>query len=495
MAKMTAEQLLGGTQPVSPAETGVFRSESGYQPYKPPIDVNDPVSAAISRSNEELEKPKTNPLWLMLKTAGKATVGAIQKIPEVNMELAKGALKGIGSTFAGALAVGEKAAGALTGTESPLGEALTGVKKPFGEQIQESLLTPKGTAEKVGFGSEQVGEFFTKAPMKILATSLGNKFGKTWGVIGRIIGSGVDYASKRAAQKATYEDIPDDLMVGSAGEAISVLGEGALKKASEKLYQSALKPSTSIGAKKTKEIVQTGLNEKLLLTQHAKDIVAGKIDALDDALETAIQAAEDSGKTVSASEIKPFIDSAKKFFGTQADVKAGATAVSSLDDMYSGFVSKYGDELPPTLAQQIKRNTMKLIRDSYGELSTVAKEGQKDVAAGLRVGVEKATSGMANTINERLKRLIELDEVLDKAVTRLGNSNLFSLTSSVVGTSMAGGGLPGMAAAGLSSIGTSASFKSAAAIVMNELGKISAKTGVPIQILLGKISDEITKSP
>ena len=485
MAKMTAEQLMGGG--TSSSGGGSFVSQPGYQPYQPE---NDPVSLAIRQSQEELDKPKKNKSLGILMSLGKGIIDFGAKAMDVETNVAKGVLKGAGATAAGALSLGEKAAGAITGQKNALGKVVGGEDKTLGEQFREELLTPKGAAEKVGYGGEQIGELFWGSSAKKLGESLLKKFGSGWEKVGRIIGAGTDYSLKRSAQKASYEDIPDDLMMGAAGEAISVLGEGALKKVAEKLYQSALKPSTAIQPGKVQELVQTGLNEKILLTQHAKDVVAGKIDALDDAIGNAIQFAEDSGKTVSASEIKPFIESSKKFFGTQFDVKAGEKAISELDDFYTNFVTKYGDELPPTVAQQLKRDTMALLRQSYGQLSTVSFEGQKAGAAGLRTGIEKATEGVAGEINKKMAKFIELDEVLDKAVTRFGNSNLFSLTGSVIGTAAAGGGFPGVVAAGLSSLGTSAPFKSAAAIVLNELGKMSSKTGVPLQALLGRLADE-----
>ena len=475
MAKMTAEQLMGGG--TSSSGGGSFVSQPGYQPYQPE---NDPVSLAIKQSQEELDKPKKNKSLGILMSLGKGIIDFGAKAMDVETGVAKGVLKGAGAT----------AAGAITGQKNALGKAVGGEDKTLGEQFREELLTPKGAAEKVGYGGEQIGELFWGSSAKKLGESLLKKFGSGWEKVGRIIGAGTDYSLKRSAQKASYEDIPDDLMMGAAGEAISVLGEGALKKVAEKLYQSALKPSTAIQPGKVQELVQTGLNEKILLTQHAKDVVAGKIDALDDAIGNAIQFAEDSGKTVSASEIKPFIESSKKFFGTQFDVKAGEKAISELDDFYTNFVTKYGDELPPTVAQQLKRDTMALLRMSYGQLSTVSFEGQKAGAAGLRTGIEKATEGVAGEINKKMAKFIELDEVLDKAVTRFGNSNLFSLTGSVIGTAAAGGGFPGVVAAGLSSLLELPHLKSAAAIVLNELGKMSSKTGVPLQALLGRLADE-----
>ena len=287
--------------------------------------------------------------------AGKAVLEPISKVGE-------GVLKGVASTAFGALSLGEQAGAALTGTKAPLGKALTGVEEPWGTQIKKEFFAAEGTAEKVGFGAEQFGELFLGAPVKKLAVSLGSKLGPMWGVAGRIIGSGVDYASKRAAQRATYEKLSDDTLSGMAGEAISMLGEKALAPLAERFYRSALKPPSSLPPKKAAEVVQTGLNERIMLFKGADDVVHAKLDALDDSLTAAIQNAENSGKMVKTEEMVPLLDSAKKFFGNQVDVKASEAATKELDDMYVAFTEKYGTELPPTVAQDLKRGTMSIIR-------------------------------------------------------------------------------------------------------------------------------------
>ncbi len=65
-----------------------------------------------------------------------------------------GALKGVGNTVSNISSFGQKALEKITGIKSNTPTA----KEQFGEQ-----LTPKGTAEKIGFGAEQVAEFFIPA--------------------------------------------------------------------------------------------------------------------------------------------------------------------------------------------------------------------------------------------------------------------------------------------------------------------------------------------
>jgi len=423
-------------------------------------------------------------------SAAQAVVGGASALAKDMGSVAKGALKGAGSTIAGASALGEQLLSA------PLKAVGVETGKPIGEAIRESgALTAEGTGEKLGFAAEQIAELFTPSPTKAAAAAKLAKFGKGWETVGRIIGSGVDYAAKRGVQKASYEDLPEDIVAGAAGEAVSVAGESVMKKLAAKFYKSALKPSTSIPKAKADEIVQTGLNERVLLTQNADKLVHAKIDALDDALESSIQAAEDAGKTVKTSEMKPFLEDAKTFFGKQADVKEGEKAIKEIDDLYRNFVGKYGEQLPPTVAQQLKRNTMTLVRKAYDKLTTASLEGQKNMAAGLRVGIEKATGNEAKALNEKMKKLIEFDEVLDKAVTRMSNSDLFSLKGAVIGGMAVGAGHPvAPIVSGLANVGASSGFKSAAGIVFNELGKISAKTGVPLQALFGQLSEYMNKN-
>ena len=67
-----------------------------------------------------------------------------------------GALKGVGSTLSGLSSLGQK------GLEKTIGAGL-GVDRPVktaGEMAKDKFFTPKGMAQKVGFGAEQLAEWF-----------------------------------------------------------------------------------------------------------------------------------------------------------------------------------------------------------------------------------------------------------------------------------------------------------------------------------------------
>jgi len=128
------------------------------------------------------------------------------KLPFSDMtNIVKGGLKGLGSTIRGGSALMEK-----TGTY--LGEGLSGLAKGKGwnatnkdafkrktiaeKIIPKKIVTPSNTAQKVGFGAEQIGEFFLPGGAAKEA-NLGRK----------ILQGAANFGGKTAIQQGANEDV------------------------------------------------------------------------------------------------------------------------------------------------------------------------------------------------------------------------------------------------------------------------------------------------
>ena len=157
----------------------------------------------------------------------------------------KGAIKGVGSTAIGLGQLALKGYTMLPG-EQPLAEEAI----KTGEDIKQKMFTPETTAEKVGFGAEQIAEFFipagaatrgvnalqsTKYLRALNKAQDLNKLGKVVRGVGNLgVKSGVaatEAASVRAAQTGgDPEEIKKAALIGAAFPvATTAIGVGAKK--------------------------------------------------------------------------------------------------------------------------------------------------------------------------------------------------------------------------------------------------------------------------
>ena len=126
-----------------------------------------------------------------------------------------------------------------------------------------------------------------------------------------------------------------------------VAGESLINTA-RKIYQSVLKPSTTLSEAERLRVLQTGLDEGIALTKGGVQKAADLIDDLEMQLGKGIDKAagiirDDAGKIVSRtgevakiplSFIKPYIDDVKIFFENTADVAFSEKSIQKLDQMY-----------------------------------------------------------------------------------------------------------------------------------------------------------------
>ena len=343
-------------------------------------------------------------------------------------DLFVGQVKGLGSTLAGAASLGEKGLNYASEKLFPnLG--IKGSDQTQGNKLQQTALAPQGIAQNVGFASEQIGELMTPVGAGALGSKLATmtpKLGKAGGAVlslGKGLISGTENALKTAVQSGgDGTQTATSFGVGAAVPIASDVLKKPITKLAERIYQSALKPSEDALAQ---GVVKTGLKEKVWLTKGGVEKAAQKIDDLESQLDEAIKAGAAEGKTIPTDGLKKFVDPIRGWFET-VDVKASKAAQEYIDDTLKTFKKKYGNEIPIEEAQKLKVNTMRLIRNSYGELSNVQKETQKQMARFLKEGIVEK-SPVVGDVNSRLKSLYALDEALGKASRRIGNLNLLGL--------------------------------------------------------------------
>lgn len=251
----------------------------------------------------------------------------------------------------------------------------------------------------------------------------------------------------------------------------------------ERLYQSGLK-ATEKGLKAG--VVQTGLKERIWLTGGGIERTAQKIDDLELRLGEAIDAGKAAGARISLKGINDFVDPVRKWFYT-VDIKAVKAAQKYIDTTLKTFTKKFGNDIPIEEAQLLKVNTMRYLRNAYGELSNVQAETQKQMARFLKEGiVEKAP--VVGEINQRLKKLYAFDEALSKSSRRIGNLNLLGLGAKI---GAAAGGKMGALLGVMADLADKPSLKTGVAIGLNEIANLTSTAGaagrIPLVALLNYI--------
>lgn len=141
---------------------------------------------------------------------------------EAAKNFAIGGIKGAGSTALGIGEFGTKTLGRLVGAD------VAGTSE-FARQQRETTLKPEGMAQKLGFGAEQIGEFFvpggaaTKAGKAVEAANIVSKLGKFGRIASRVAPQVAADIGVATAQ--TGGDMGTAGTVGLVSSAVPVVGK------------------------------------------------------------------------------------------------------------------------------------------------------------------------------------------------------------------------------------------------------------------------------
>lgn len=202
------------------------------------------VATKYPGTYNQLIDPATTPEAPVQEPEGKKGIGGFLT----------GALKGAGSTLNSVSGLGQKALQKITGLEQPVA------------QISKERVTPYGLTEKLGFGAEQIGEFFIPAgavskvgkvaEAGIESFNLASKVGKVENVaesalkLGTKIGIGAgEAAGITAVQGGDKSDIK---LAAGLGGGLSVVAKGIesiFKKVPQTAWSSILKRTPTEAAK------------------------------------------------------------------------------------------------------------------------------------------------------------------------------------------------------------------------------------------------------
>jgi len=243
----------------------------------------------------------------------------------------------------------------------------------------------------------------------------------------------------------------------------------------EKLYQSALKPTASV-LKKSPDVVKTGIKEGIKVSDSGLSKVRGIMDDIGEDIGRVIDNGIAQGRAVQKKSLLPYLDQLKEYLGNSL---GGKQLVKEVDDISKKILNDLPDNIPIETAQKIKQTTQGLVNKYYGAMAPVEQETKKQLARGLKDEIAKAVPEIAE-LNARDAKLFQLEESLQRAVSRMGNReviNAFDIMTSL-GGAMVNPASPVKAAGGvlfLKKFLQSPAVKSQSAIWLNKLAENGEK--------------------
>lgn len=408
-----------------------------------------------------------------------------------------GALKGVGSTALGAAQLGSKALesgynatiGKLTGKEAFSGSGAA-------EQAKEAI-APEGTAQKVGFGAEQIAEFLTPLGAEEAAAKVASKLPEGAGMLAKAAKAGTNLASEVAdvGLKTALQTGGDTEKTGEAAIATAALGGvgkglGLAKEAvgegfGGKLINSLIKPN--------KQQFSFGKNPGAAVAKEG--IVAKSLEDLGTKIsEKKVEAGQALDKIISAEKYQtPQIDLQEAFSPLEKAIaeakknpRTNSALISRLENVKADLLQHSVDEAGNAiqgrnLANLSLKDAINIKRD-VGELTRftgnpsddkLANSALQNVYSSIRKQTEKVAPEL-KTANERWGNLLSAEKAVEarKAVTE--RQNLMSLPNITAGS---GGALVAAIATGGAAIPSAIAGLGMAGIA-KALGSTPAKTSL-----------------
>lgn len=247
----------------------------------------------------------------------------------------------------------------------------------------------------------------------------------------------------------------------------------------ERMYQSALKPSTKMPLEKVQGAVKTGLEEGIAVSPEGAEKLSGLIDDLNTKIQAKIDAGTAQGATINKYAVASRL---KQTYGDVSSQVNPEKAQAAVGKSGNEFLRNQPSEIPASQAQAIKQGTYQQIRKSYGQLSDAAKESQKALARGLKEELVQQFPEIGQ-LNAKESQLINLDGALEQALKRISNHQLVGIGTPMVA---AGAGAitkstkVGAAAGIIKAVLDDPILKSKIAIALNKKGVpiVGAKTRI-----------------
>ncbi len=293
------------------------------------------------------------------------------------------------------------------------------VKSTYQKYAPTSIPPKKGITEKMA----DIGKTIALEP----ETETGKKAYKLMGLpfeyLGKLAG-GVGEVTKSVTGSPVAATTAE--LGIQALPAILPFGRKAVEKLGipEKMYTSAIKPGIrkKLSITKREAAMEAGIKEGILPTTGGLDKLGGKIDVIENQIDSVLQRGINSGTPIKTLDIADSLDTL-----IDAYHKSGMPPESyqGIENVRNKVLAQ-GNYMTPQEAQVFKQNTYKFIRKHYGELSNATIEAQKTVARTVKDKIAKQYPEV-DILNKKVGPMIQLEDEIQRAVKRIQNRDLIGI--------------------------------------------------------------------
>jgi len=498
-----------------------------YQKYKSQTSAPGSISASLATGaapstapiSSDTTPPPTTPNKGFFGNALSALAGAAKDSLGQQAENWKGAAKGLGSTINYVGGLGAQGLEALTGMSPTLAAGAGSA----GAQPKPGILTPHGTAQNIGFGAEQVGEFFIPGLGEEAAAGAAAKavegapalIQKAAPLLAKSGVGAADIAARTIAQGGTPKQALQGAVLGGAAPLVGgVLGKlggkiaPALEESAARDYTKALKPTTNENKAIAAKIVPELIGKKVIGTRgslmekfESKAATAGeeigkKAEAIPDSTVVPVQPVIDElekakqelmitgkgGKQVAADPDKV------------ASIEAMQKQLKSLGDEVSwGSMRKFRQVLDRNLARSKAFFGKTLAEGSKLDIQRTAAGAMRDILAKDHPDID--------ALNKEFSFWSNAEKVLGDTIQRTKGHET-PLVEKAAGAGAVFGSLfhktaviPAVILDGLLSFSRSALWRTTSAVVKNDIAKSLASGDFEkISKLIAKATQGVSKN-
>lgn len=259
-----------------------------------------------------------------------------------------GAAKGLGNTVVGLGQAVHQIPGVSRGVDALYGSP--GISQASMQEA-DRVLTPTNTAQQVGYGAEQIGEFFVPGA----AVAKAGKVAK----LGRVAAdTGLALAQSGSPTQAGITGVLSAAIPGgSAAKAVGGVLETSARKSMAQALGATKEWAKTEAARLAPEMLKRGIGgSRAVMLDTAKETAKRVGTQLDDAYRLAAEAGETVPSTIvrenlalTANALK--VQDAK---GVMRVIPGSEGAIQKLDEL-GAFVASLGDDIPVDKAAHIKR--------------------------------------------------------------------------------------------------------------------------------------------
>lgn len=280
----------------------------------------------------------------------------------------------------------------------------------------------------------------------------------------------------KAAVGGNPDAVEAALLSGSemaGGAAAAGAQAGALPKfatdTAQRMYQSALKPSTTLTPAERSGIIQTGLDKEIPVSEAGAEKLSALLQDLQ--AKTAATIAKNPNAPIDKFAVASRLNATAQRAANQVTPTADLNAIAKTGNE---FLKTQPNTITADQAQALKQGTYQSLGNkAYGELKGATIEAQKSLARGLKEELQNIFPELKD-LNAKQSELFDLQPQLERAIGRIDNHQLIGLgtpMATTAGAAMANSAKAGLAAGILKTVLDNPMLKSRLAIALNAAGK------------------------